>query len=350
MSRIAESRLVFLLALLMVFGLLWFEAVTPPRDDFLIENPAVNGTSELRDLALPLNVSLEYLAANPTQHQTTFLLVLAPRLPFSSLESSSIDSFVKGGGTLFVADNFGVGNQLLRSLNFPVQFGNASIHDNLFYKSAPVFPVVYDLWPEAVNASVKELVLNNAAALTILDNNSVTVLARTSPFSYEDSNSNSQRDPGERRGPFPVLASGREGRGTIYVFSSPGSFSNAMLQDADNSRLLQFLSGQGNRTMLIDQQHLAISGATGMKLALQAFVRSVALGSLDQSLKLELVFVIWVAFAFWLAIPSLRVRRIARETLAPKQTLEEILSSHPSWSRERLEYVQREKWKESGIT
>lgn len=346
MTRTTKFRLVFLLALLMASVLLWFEAASPPQDDFLLENPGANGASDLRGLASPLNISLEYLAANATQDQTTSLLVLGPRLPFSTSESSALSSFVTGGGTLFVSDNYGVGNQLLKSLNFPVQFGNATIQDDLFYHDAPAFPAIYDLWPEAANASVNELVLNNAVPLTILDNNSVTVLAKTSPFSYEDSNSNGQRDPGEANGPFPVLVSARVGRGTVYVFSSPGSFSNSMLNDADNSRLLQFLSGQGRMTVLLDQAHLTISSATRIKIAFQAFLTDVALGSLAQGVGLELLVLVWVAFAFWLAIPFFSVTRIARKTGAPKQTIEEILASHPSWSRERLEYVQKEKWKE----
>lgn len=334
---------------MMAFVLLGFEAASPPKDDFLMENPAANGTSDLRGLVSPLNYSLQYIAANATQDPTTLLLELGPRLPFSNAESSAIDSFLRGGGTLLVTDNFGVGNQLLKSLNFPVQFSNSTIQDDLFYYNAPVFPLVYDLWPNAANASVKELVLNNAVPLTIMNNNSVTVLAKTSPFSYEDSNSNGQRDPGEASGPFPVLVSGRVDRGTVYVFSSPGSFSNSMLNDADNSRLLQFLSGQGKMTVLLDQAHLAISDNTRIKIAFQAFLGDVASGSLGRGVELELLVLVWVAFASWLAIPFLSISRIARKTGARKQTLEEILASHPSWSKERLEYVQKEKWKESEI-
>jgi len=99
----------------------------------------------------------------------------------------------------------------------------------------------------------------------------------------------------------------------------------------------------------LDQGHLKISGATETKIAVRAFLESMALGSLDLGSKLGLVVAVSVAFAVWVAIPLFSAKRAVTRTVAPKQTVEEILTSHPSWNRERLEYVQREKWKESEI-
>jgi hypothetical protein len=340
-----QLKRIILIALLTALLLVWFEGTRPIQDDFQMENIFANGTSELRTLnAQPMNQSLRELANNSTKIKSSTIILLAPKIPYSNEESRAIQRILSIGGIVLISDNFGAGNTLLTELGVPIRFGNATIADDLFFEGAPDFPVIYDLPAQMVAQGVNELALNRAVPLQIRSFRSVRVLASTSPFSFLDLNSNGKRDPKEPRGPFPVLAQLAVGRGLLYVFSSPGSLSNGMLQIQDNAKFLSAVAG--GRAVLVDQSHLGTSLSTELQLSLRGFFDAVAAGSLDRPTKVSIASIAVIGMLIWSVSPKIQeelARRRVASRLEPKpRTIEEILAAHPTWNRARLEYLEKE--------
>jgi hypothetical protein len=337
-------KLLILLVLLGTVLIVWFEAATPIEDDFRIENPYANGTSNLRALNVqPLNASLQALVSVRTETATSILAFLAPQTSFTPEEASAVQTFLTTGGTVLVADNFGTGNSLLADLNVPVRFGNVTIADSLFYEASPNLPTVYDLSPQLTSLGVNELALNRAVPLQI-QSASVSIQASTSPFSFEDLNGNGQRASEALQGPFPILAEVRVGQGLLFIFSSPGTFSNGMLNTEDDSKLLTSIAG--GRRILLDQAHLGTSFFSQVRILLQRFIISVAAGTLDELTKLTVICIAAVGIVAWWQAPKIEqglLRHVPQPTAdVERKTIDEILKTHPGWSRGRLEYVERE--------
>jgi hypothetical protein len=339
-----KLKVVVLIAIVMILLLIWFEGTQPIQDDFRLENTSANGTSMLYSQGVePLKVSLQELAANQTEIQNSALAFLAPTIPLSNNDAADVQQFLAAGGTIILADNFGAGNMLLADLGVLVRFGNATIVDNLFYEGAPVFPVVYDLSTQMVAQGVKDIALNRATTLENLDP-SVKVLASTSPYSFLDLNNTGQKTPTDPTGPFPVMVQLTIGAGSLYVFSSPGTLSNGMLYSQDNVKLLHTLAG--NRRVLLDQSHLATSLSTQTRIMLRGLFAAIATAALDQPTKLSIASLAAASTLVWYLSPMIQQELIRRQSgqeikLEPK-TVEKVLEAHPTWSRARLEQINKE--------
>ncbi len=80
----------------------------PPTGDFRVDNPFWNGMTTLNTQLKPTAIdSLSNLPPNP--EGTTLLIV--PYEQFSSIELQEIKTYVSGGGTLVLLDDYGYGNQ-----------------------------------------------------------------------------------------------------------------------------------------------------------------------------------------------------------------------------------------------
>jgi len=343
--KVRPLKLIILIVILATLTLVWFEGEGPVQDDFRIENTLATGTSDLRTLNVqPMNQSLQGLAMNTTKIQNTTILLLAPRIPYSTEEAQAIRQILVGGGVVIISDNFGVGNTLLAALGAPVRFGNVTILDDIFFEGTPTFPIAYNLSSQIVAGGVNDLALNTAAPLQILNSSSAIVLASTSPFSYLDMNSNGQRDPNETAGPFPVLARVAFGQGVLYVFSSPGSFTNGMLSSKDNARLLQTISGGG--AIILDESHLETSPSTDFRLTVRKFFEAISSGTLDQLTKVSIASIAAAGILVWSMSPKIQEELTSRrgdsQPEREPKTIEEILTAHPTWKRSKLEYLEKE--------
>jgi len=243
-----RSFLVLLTAALIVLLLLtvWF---FPPNEDFRAENPFWNGTRDLSSLyaARPLE-SLSGLP--PTPQGTT--LILIPYLSFDPGELAPLESFVTGGGTLVLADDFGYGNQLLEYLGLPARFANQAILDPLANHKNRQLPRISRLAPDPLTRDATSLVLNHATCL--LDVAPASVLASSSSFSFLDRNGNHTRDEDEPTGPLPVISRHRLGSGQVILVADPSIVINAMAAMDGNRAFLHNIATTGS--LFIDQSHL----------------------------------------------------------------------------------------------
>jgi hypothetical protein len=339
----------FIAALLLGLALALVLAASSPADDeYSIANPQWNGTSELAKIGfLPIDAGLETTLS--ATDSPAILLEIEPTRQFTKGETDSIGDFMDRGGTLIVAANLGSANGLLDLLGAPVRLDDRVLVDSLFYRKQPIFPECFDFDPSPYLTDVNELVLNHATVLNITDRTKVGVLARTSEFSFLDSNGNGLKDPEEPSGPFPVLAEMSIGNGKLILFTSPGSLTNDLINEPGNDILIQNIlqsTVQPARTtvLLLDETHFEASPFSPAKVFARALVNSIVEGNLGLAGKLGLVA---LTISILAARFTVRNPPLQRETSKPYRVARSfntdlVIQLHPTWDRRQVEYVARE--------
>ena len=296
----------------------------PPVRDFDPFNPFWNGLSGFYDRYKPKLISSLIKGLSLGDPRSYALLIIGPEEGFSEAEAKAVAGFLKAGGLLVLADDFGTGNQLLRKLGLNVRLAGYLLIDPLFkYKSGPL-PKAY--WRG------RGLILDYATAIL---GKGFKVLASTSDFSFLDLNSDFEFERGEPKGPFPVAVEANYGEGEVVVISDPSLFINSAIGLGSNRAFVSsIISG---RKVLLDVSHWHVS-----KLALfKAFVNS-----LPRYLGVPEVRYSVLASALAL-IYYLKVR--LTKPRAPRE-VEEVLKRHPGWDRKALEEVWRDVRKGEGVS
>jgi len=224
-------------------------------EDFSIFNSGWNGTSGLAVMAYRTGklvptfqvgstgtditvtqVALTTIAPDPG---TGALVIIGPTKEFTDAEGTLVGDFVRDGGRLVLADDFGTGNSLLSKMGAGSRFSGQLVMDLAFEKQ-PEFSVVFDIAPDPLTTNVSALLFNYPSSVTV--NISTTpVIARSSVASWRDVNGNKLQDPGEPRGPFPLVARERLGLGTILLLSDPSVLINGMRDYMDNDAFAENL-------------------------------------------------------------------------------------------------------------
>lgn len=227
----------------------------PPTADFRAQNPFWNGLEDFgeRFEAIPLS-SLEELPQAPGGT----VLVVIPYLEPNDRDLQALQAYVEGGGTLVLADDYGFGNVVLEALGVGARFSGTPLLDPLFNYRDRWFPLVTELAPSPFTHEVSSLALNYATAL---EGDDLTVIGRSSSFSYLDQNGNENADDGEPVGPLPTVGQVQMGEGLLVLLADPSVFINSMLKAEDNLRFLEnvFQSAGPEPTVFLDQAHLPMS-------------------------------------------------------------------------------------------
>jgi hypothetical protein len=348
---------------ILIFGgigaLLILLAVATPgildNNDFSMYNAGWNGCSdlavktyksgklqptfsfEMTQLTLTPKSFVEY----PLVAKNSTILIIGPRSSFSTQEVSYLKDFVKKGGMLLLADDFGTGNELLTKMNTSTRFIGGLLLDLSFEKKAE-FVTVYNFsrksHPLALNAT--SVVLNYATGLQIKGKNA-TVIARSSEISWIDKNENQKEDIGEKKGPFPVLVSERYGQGEIIVLSDASLLINSMKDVRGNAafreRLLLYLF-KGRGSVIIDESHRALTTPLHM-----FYMLPLTIGIEGKAALLLLgvgIFIVgFTPFPHYAARSMLRVFRSKKKPAVSWQqgVVDTVLEKHPSWNRRRVE-------------
>lgn len=229
---------------------MWFY---PSIQDFAASNRMWNGiknfTSELGASTIESPTSLP---AAPEKTQ----LITIPYLDYTDQDLEQLRQFVEEGGSLILMDDYGYGNRLLEYLGVTVRLSGEPLLDPLFCYKNQWMPRVTDFSSELNNTGVKAVMLDHATA--ILDATNMDVLAWSSSTSFLDLNDNGSWEEGEPKGPFPVAAEFRFGKGTVDVVSDPSIMINSVYGRDDNYQFMKYLlSRQGGiEKTLIDNSHL----------------------------------------------------------------------------------------------
>jgi hypothetical protein len=257
-SDVSTPRLVFAVLFAGVGFAVVFAAATTSAslDPF---NRAWDGTSDLRmeaatygtDITLVMNTD-QYETASPNG---SVALVLSPSRPYERVDRQQLAAFVRNGGTLVVAEDFGPqGNTLLSSVGASARFDGRPVRDERYNFRDPDMPVAANATETRVTDQRTELTLNHGTAV---DANESTVALTTSRVAYLDENLNDELDRNETIGALPVVTIERVGAGRVVAVGDPSVFLNAMLDRPGNAAFTRsLLRGQH---VLFDVSHAGSS-------------------------------------------------------------------------------------------
>ncbi len=293
-----------------------------------------------------LTLSPKSFVEYPLDPKNATILLIGPRSEFSSREVDYLQNFLRKGGMMLLADDFGTGNILLEKMNVTARFTGDLLLD-LSFEKKPSFVTIFEFPSPThpVMRNVSHLLLNYATSISPGMN--TTVLAVSSQLSWRDSNLNGKEDSDEVKGSFPVLVLERYGNGTIVLFSDPSVLINSMKNQLDNAvfreDLLRYLFLDRD-TVIIDESHRQ------EPLLLHIFyTMPTNLGTME---KVAIVLLIIGAFLFgFTKIPSYIVRKFIQlivkekkptERTSAEEMIEELLTRHPSWSGKKLKGLVRE--------
>lgn len=230
---------------------------------FGVFNPGWEGVSELRGLAGEAGAEHEvvantsrYAAADPG---TTVAVVISPDRAYTDREAARVRAFVREGGTLVVAEDFGRdAGPLLDAVGVETRFDGALLRDERSEWRSSAMPVATGVTNRSATPyteGVSALTLNYGTTLEPGPN--ATVLVRSSPFSYLDTDGNGSIGGGESLGARPVVAVEPVGEGRVVTVSDASLFLNAMLEREGNRRFALNLFASGER-VLLDYSHSTV--------------------------------------------------------------------------------------------
>ncbi|SFR73740.1 protein of unknown function [Halogeometricum rufum] len=223
---------------------------------FGVSNPSWEGTSSLREQAeavdsdsIVVTNTSEYARVDPS---SSVAVVLSPERPYTTPETADVRTFVRSGGTLVVAEDFGSHtNPLLASLGVRTRVDGRPLRDERRYYRSPDIVVAPDVSEHALTSEVSQVTLNHGTALRP---NGSRVLVNSSSFAYLDTNRNGSVDGTESIRTYPVVTVETVGSGRVVVVSDPSVFINAMLDRPGNERFVRSVFS-GHETVVLDHSH-----------------------------------------------------------------------------------------------
>lgn len=287
------------------------------------------------------------------------LAIIGPTEGFSASEGALVGAFVRAGGNLLLADDFGSANSLLEAMGAGSRFSGKLVIDLSFEKS-PEFPICFDVVPDVLTTDVTSLQLNYATSVAV--GGSSETLVRTSIASWSDTDGDRMQDFGEPSGPFAVLVRERLGAGEIVLLSDPSVLINGMRGHLDNEALasnLVSVVSEGRAGMYFDESHRDYFDPVTIGTEITGTVP----GNIKVALfAVAFVFALWIAtdvvdrgwswtrnrvvgaYGFVVAkVLSRRPKDLGKETRSIDDVVRELSEAHPEWSEGLVRYVVKEK-------
>jgi len=277
---------------------------------------------------------------NPT---SSTIIIIGPITEFTVEEGRYIQRFIRDGGILLLADDFGSGNDLLNKIGVSVRFNGNLLLDLSFEKQA-FFVTVFDIDNRShpITDNVSSMLLNYPTSLQNVGNSSV--LANSSMMGWLDLNSNGRQDGNEVNDRYPVLSVEEYGRGKIILFSAPSVLINSMKYKLDNEifrdNLFSYLF-DGRDTILIDESHRDMAVPFRMAYNLPS--------TIGFDIKVSLILLVLFVFVFlFTGIPKKLFSKILDIFSKPDEgeiressdvMIEKIIDKHPSWNKKKLERI-----------
>ena len=246
------------------------------------------------------------------------LLIIGPERNFTEYEALILKRFLEVGGRIILADDFGSGNELLELLGVYARLNGSLLVDPLFKERNMKFPRIRDVKVSGVD----EIVFNYA---TIIEG-CQDPLALSSSYSFLDLNLNGEWDEGEPKGPFTVACKLNVGEGSLIIISDSSVWINSMFEMKDNRMLLEKLIG--NRTMMMDYSHRVPSRLTSAKSMIESLTKMLATPEARYAILVGVILVI---------------TRYRKGIRAVESEVEKILMRNPTWDRELLLRLERER-------
>ncbi|HEX3002166.1 MAG TPA: DUF4350 domain-containing protein [Methanoregula sp.] len=230
--------------------------------EFSRYNIGWNGTSEFfSDLDRHRTIEI----GNPEQlsgyHGNTTLLILAPHRHPTVEELGAYNAFLREGNTIFLTDDFGTGNEILKGINSRISIRHENL-SSLDRRYADIYSViVYRSDEKSTVPLPSQMALNGAGPVE-----GGTPVMLTSVMSWADSNRDRRLNMNEEMGTIPVMAEETVGSGRLIVFSDPSIFTNTMYSQPENADNRAFIGNltAGEQPVLVDQMNSLTAGAEGL--------------------------------------------------------------------------------------
>ncbi len=207
--------------------------------------------------------------------QMALLAIIGPGREFSLRESSSVRHFLETGGTVLLADDFGTGNSLLQELGVAAKFSGKPLADLLYYDKQWSFPLIADFSTNPVTQNVTTIILDSPSYLELENSSQLTILAKSSTFSFVSMNRTGEPPVNVTLNSYPVIASTNIGAGMLVIISDPGMFVNEIVDFYDNMHLFENLLAIGGGSLFLDLAHLSKAPLTDERINLRNAVDSV---------------------------------------------------------------------------
>ncbi len=229
---------------------IWFY---PSIQDFMMTNPFWNG---LRDFSNDMEIHQEDSLAEACSIPADTILIEVPYAPYQDSDLIQLDTFIKEGGTLLLADDFGYGNTVLDHLGLETRFSGQPLLDPLLCYKNQWLPRITDFSDDFHEAGITALVLNHGTAL--LDVSEESCIAWSSESSFLDLDRNGKSGSNDINGPLAVAARYSIGKGTVLGLSDPSILINSMADRDDNRAFIDhILSSHGTgKRITIDTSRL----------------------------------------------------------------------------------------------
>jgi len=151
------------------------------------------------------------------------LLIVAPYRHPDPRELIAYQTFLDEGNTIFIADDFGTGNEILSGIGSRITISHINLSSLDRQYPDPYSLIVYRSQENSSVILPPDLALNRP---TSLEGGSPLML--TSVMSWMDTNSDRRLNLNEPMGTFPVMADESRGAGRIIVLADPSIFINSM--------------------------------------------------------------------------------------------------------------------------
>lgn len=199
--------------------------------DFSMFNTNWNGCSEFAKVLFDRGklVPVLYPYNSIDFKEKGAVIIVGPDVGFSSLEIEEVRSFLEKGGTLFIADDFGLANSLLEGLGVKGKFSDKPLGD-IFYCKKADFPAVARIEDPQLSYGVEKLVLNIPSVITELEGEEEVFSSKVSVVGE-----------GKNRRSYPILAETRYGAGRVILLSDPDILINDMA--TENRKFIDNLVG-----------------------------------------------------------------------------------------------------------
>lgn len=296
-----------------------------------------DGTSQVRAAAessgTPTTVARNVSAYSEVPANGTLAVVLSPDENYSA-DGRAVRSYVRSGGTLLVAEDYGSGgNELLETVGGTARVDGRPLRDERRAGPSPAFPRASANRTHPLTAGVDTLVLNHGTAV---EPGNATTLANSSSFSYLDGNRNEELDDAEELAARPVVTTERVGEGQVIVVSDPSIFLNSMRERGDNGAFLSGLIEQHDRILLDVSHRDAVPPLVALRLSLQESPLGIVLAG---ALSVGVVVVLAGSRGTLKRLRNRGAQSVDRSGLSREDVLATVRARHPEWDDERVERV-----------
>lgn len=219
-------------------------------------NPGWDGASGIRALATQTGAETTVIYAtsdySSTDANTSVVFIVSPKRSYSDGEVARIESFVRDGGTVVIADDFRpYSNDLLSRLGASARVNGTILRDERHNFRSGALPIATQPVADQYTVGVEQVTLNRPATVTP---NGSTVLVQSSNFSYRDTDGDGELDNNEMLRSYAVATVESVGVGDIIVVSDPSFAINSMVERPDNRAFLEAIVAP-HGTVLLDYSH-----------------------------------------------------------------------------------------------